>query len=112
MAPRHSELKGKVTRTEMNGTNGVGDSIRITRSTFALIVALSAPVTTVAVVGYQVRQHEAMLVDHEMRMRQLERAMSQIEQSNEQLRNQSQEIAELRKEIRELTRQLDMHDFK
>ena len=89
----------------MANTNG--DGVKITRATLAMILALSTPLATVAIVGYQVRQHEAGLADLEARTRLLERAVIQMEHNSAEIREQSVQIAELRKEVRELMRQLD-----
>ena len=84
-----------------------GDGVRITRATLALIIAVCAPIATGAVAEYRLRTAEAVVADHESRVRQIEIAITRMEQNSEALSEQSAQIEELRKEVRELTRQLD-----
>jgi len=89
----------------MNGNSG--DSVRITRATLALIIAVAAPVATGAVAEYRLRRVESTYADQEQRTRDLEKASIRLEQAINSIREQNEQITDLRREVRELTRQVD-----
>lgn len=84
-----------------------GDSVRITRATLALIIAVSAPLATGAVAEYRLREAERAGQDREARLRRVEIAIAAAQQNQEELKKQSEQLEALRAEVRELTRQID-----